>query len=205
MQWLAMLTMLIDHIGIVFFPDEVGWRLVGRLAFPLYAYGIALGWGRTRSRKQYLLRLGLIFIAAQVPYSLVLHNGQLNVVGTFLAALLFIWMQEKLSRGAIRALLLLSVLIIVTIIPFEYGAYGILLVLIYKWSKTDIHMAFSHFALNLAVALILGWITQLVSIVSTVLVGFASRQLAFISKPPRWLWLSFYPAHLLLLGLVKLV
>lgn len=40
MYWLAMLTMLIDHVGLVFFPTDPAWRIAGRLAFPIYAYAL---------------------------------------------------------------------------------------------------------------------------------------------------------------------
>ena len=40
-QMIAALTMLIDHIGMVFFPSAIGFRAIGRLSFPLFAFGIA--------------------------------------------------------------------------------------------------------------------------------------------------------------------
>lgn len=43
MYWLAMLTMLIDHVGLVFFPTDPAWRIAGRLAFPIYAYALYMG------------------------------------------------------------------------------------------------------------------------------------------------------------------
>lgn len=47
MYWLAMLTMLIDHVGLVFFPTDPAWRIAGRLAFPIYAYALYMGYTRT--------------------------------------------------------------------------------------------------------------------------------------------------------------
>ena len=40
---IACLTMFIDHAGKMLFPQYPVMRLVGRLAFPLFAYGIAVG------------------------------------------------------------------------------------------------------------------------------------------------------------------
>lgn len=37
-QFIAALTMLIDHIGMVFFPSVIGFRAIGRLSFPLFAF-----------------------------------------------------------------------------------------------------------------------------------------------------------------------
>ena len=57
---LAYLTMLMDHTGQVFFPDYVIFSLVGRLTFPLFAWGISNGYRRTHNFRKYALRLLLI-------------------------------------------------------------------------------------------------------------------------------------------------
>ena len=43
LKLIAMLTMLVDHIGLLFFPEIMAFRIVGRIAMPLFAYGIAQG------------------------------------------------------------------------------------------------------------------------------------------------------------------
>ena len=43
MKLLAMITMLIDHIGYMFFPDYRIFRTIGRLAFPIFAYQLSVG------------------------------------------------------------------------------------------------------------------------------------------------------------------
>ena len=56
---IALILMLIDHIG-EFFPDSPIWfRWLGRLAAPLFFYALAVGFQHTRNRKKYLLRLYL--------------------------------------------------------------------------------------------------------------------------------------------------
>lgn len=40
---IACVTMLIDHIGMMFFPDVVVWRIIGRLSMPLFAFTFAEG------------------------------------------------------------------------------------------------------------------------------------------------------------------
>lgn len=63
---IALILMLIDHIG-EFFPDSPIWfGWLGRLAAPLFVYALAVGFHHTRNRKKYLLRLylanvGMIF------------------------------------------------------------------------------------------------------------------------------------------------
>lgn len=56
---IALILMLMDHIG-EFFPDSPIWfRWLGRLAAQLFVYALAVGFHHTRNRKKYLLRLYL--------------------------------------------------------------------------------------------------------------------------------------------------
>ena len=57
---LACLFMLIDHAGKMLFPRVPEMRLIGRLAFPLFAYGIAVGVVYTRNPVSYLKRIVLL-------------------------------------------------------------------------------------------------------------------------------------------------
>jgi hypothetical protein len=71
MKWIAVLLMTIDHFGLYFsgmIPIEIETlcRLLGRLAFPMFAYLISLGYRRTRSVPKYFLRLAFFAVAGQV-------------------------------------------------------------------------------------------------------------------------------------------
>ena len=65
--------MTIDHVGYTLFPDLVILRIIGRLAFPLFAYLIALGLNSTKKPKKYLLTLLLFGFISQLPYFLVFN------------------------------------------------------------------------------------------------------------------------------------
>ena len=59
LKYLACLFMLIDHIGLLLFPQIVVLRDIGRLAFPLFAFMLANGYRHTSNYWHYLLRLSL--------------------------------------------------------------------------------------------------------------------------------------------------
>lgn len=75
---IAIILMIIDHIGLFFFPQYLELRLVGRLAFPLFAWLIANGAHHTHNMSGYLKRIFLFAFIAQIPYTLA--NQQLDQV-----------------------------------------------------------------------------------------------------------------------------
>lgn len=203
MQWIAMLTMLIDHIGVVFDPGNPVWRIIGRIAFPIYAFGIAVGLERTRDRRRYLTRLAIIGAAAQIPYMAALGALQINVIGTFLAVIGGLVVLEKMPHPAGKAALVLGATAVLEIVPFSYGGYALLLILIYRsLAARPLAMIAAHLALNLACALYTGGWLQLVSLLPTLLIALAPR-FADKRNAPRWLWWSFYPAHLAVLAAIQ--
>ena len=71
-KWVAIAAMLIDHTAAVLgglFPFS--WydpmRDVGRIAFPIFAYGIAQGCVYTHSARRYLGRLLLFAVLSEIP------------------------------------------------------------------------------------------------------------------------------------------
>ena len=62
--------MAVDHIGYVFFPDKMWLRIIGRIAFPLFAYCLATGCIYTKNPKKYAIRLLIFSFVSQPFYSL---------------------------------------------------------------------------------------------------------------------------------------
>lgn len=205
MQLLAMVTMLIDHIGIVFFPDDQTWRMIGRIAFPFYAYGIVLGVRHTKNLKRYISRLTVIFAVSQIPYMILFDIWRINVIGTFLAIIGIVWLLDRYYQSLIMtfAIILTSVILLESI-PFEYGSYAFYLILAYTLF-TSHKLVAAHMAINIGFAFFAGWELQLFSIIPTLAIAYGSGILTYLGrvKVPRWLWLSFYPAHITALLIIS--
>ena len=100
LKLIALAAMVVDHGGWVFDPATGLWRDVGRLAFPLFAFQVAVGFAHTSSRVRYLTRLLVIAIIAQAPFPYCIGPG-LNPLFTLSLALAALWLIESAqSRGA---------------------------------------------------------------------------------------------------------
>jgi len=68
--------MLIDHIGAVF-PQYFGFefRVVGRIAFPIFVYLIAEGFRHTKSDMKFLARLGIFALISEPFFDLALRTN----------------------------------------------------------------------------------------------------------------------------------
>lgn len=76
LKLIALVTMLIDHIGYLFFPEILLFRTIGRIAFPIFAYQLALGFIHTSNRSRYAGRLAIFGALSAVPYAF--FNPELN-------------------------------------------------------------------------------------------------------------------------------
>lgn len=209
MQLLAMITMLIDHVGYVWFPNDAVWRIIGRIALPLYAYSIVIGYKRTRDINKYLIRIGALALISQLPYMYAFGTSEVNAIGTLFVCLLALVLTDRLRGKFVLQVLLLAVLtLFMEVIPFDYGAYALLLVLIYRYAGVEL-MALMHLLLNIAAWLYTsgGWTLQFFSLFPTLLLVYAPEFLRGLDKVkiPRMLWRSFYPAHLAAIAILYFV
>lgn len=206
MQILAMLSMTSDHFGRMFLPQDPLWQFIGRLAFPIYTYLLVLGYQRTRDISRYFVRLLLIGVLAQVPYMLAIRPNHVNVLGTLILGLFVLYALDRLKSLPLKILLVSVVTVMLEVFPFDYGFYGILLLLIYRYASGHV-MVMLHFALNIVAVFVNGpaWILQMGSLGTTLLIVYAPVLVRWVDniRIPKWMWRSFYPAHFVILLLIQ--
>ena len=99
LKLIAAVSMLIDHMGVIFFPQSAIFRVIGRLAFPIFAFMIAEGCFYTKNRLRYFLGIFLLGAGCQLVYFFVSGDTYLNILLTFSCAIPIIYLlQEWKSR-----------------------------------------------------------------------------------------------------------
>lgn len=206
MQLIAMLTMLVDHLGMVWFEGQTWLRVIGRIAFPIYAYALVQGHIYTRSRTMYLTRLFALALLSQIPYQLALNPHGLNVIATLLMAAMVMQLMDQTPSLWVKGSMVIGAAAIMQIFPFDYGAYGLFMVLIFRWFPGE-RLVAAHLALNLLYLLAYGpgGLVQMLSIAPTLMIVYGPnlwKRLEQI-RVRKWLWRSFYPVHLAALAVLK--
>lgn len=135
LKLIIIITMTIDHLGALIFPELTWMRIIGRIAYPCAAYQAAQGYKYTSDLKKYFIRLTVFACISQIPYTLAFSESafKLNPIFTILFGVIAIALWNKNLVFKICALVLC---VMGAALPVSYGAYGIFMVFIFE--------AFSH-------------------------------------------------------------
>jgi hypothetical protein len=110
---IAIITMVVDHVGKILYPDLLYLQIIGRLAFPLFAYLVVLGVESTKKPLKYMTTLLVFAVISQVPYYLAFSIApfdRLNILFSLLLCAVTIYYYNKRSTLAFVPLLLSIVL-----------------------------------------------------------------------------------------------
>ena len=88
---IAAVSMLIDHIGVILFPSVRILRIIGRIAFPIFAFMIAEGCFYTRQRLRYFLSVFTLGAACQAVLYLYSKSTYMGILITFSVSILLIY------------------------------------------------------------------------------------------------------------------
>lgn len=212
---LACLTMLADHIGAVFVRGYA-LRILGRISFPIFCYLLVQGVHHTRSIPKYALRLLAAAILSEIPYDLLFY-GEItlrhqNVIFTLLIALAML----ALARGKYgRPITFLISFALAEGICTDYGGWGVALVALLAWTEGAsqpwmwrISGMTALFLLMPSVQITFFGVTipiQLFALASLVPIGCCNGEIHLRCAGAKWLFYLFYPLHLFLLLLIKMV
>lgn len=98
LKLIAAFSMLLDHMGILLFPQFKVLRVLGRLAYPIFAFMIAEGCRYTRNKLRYFLMIFGLGAACQLAYYFASGDTYLNILLTFSFSVLLIFLLQKTQR-----------------------------------------------------------------------------------------------------------
>jgi len=200
---IAIVAMVIDHVGFVLFGNNEIMRIIGRLAFPIFAYQVAQGYFYTSNQKKYMFRLWIFALISQIPYTLLFETFDLNILFTLIMALLLI---DRIHKGEYYFLLLFIPLSIV--LPIDYGVYGVLTpVIFYVFRDEKLKGLIGHILLTILyvnVPMFDIWYIQYFGIVGVLICLYFPIN-RFKIHLNKYFFYWFYPGHLAVLFAVKWV
>ena len=229
---LAMGLMLCDHLWATLVPGNDWLTCIGRLAFPIFAFMTVEGYFHTKNLKKYVLRLLVFALLSEIPFNLMMGSRifypiHQNVLWTFLLGIWMIHRIEKaknapLWRRILRAAGSVCIGFLVgTLTMVDYMGAGVLMVLTFyffrgrKWwcfagqllalyyINAEILSGFSY-QLELFGREI--WIVrQSFAIFALIPIWLYRGRQGYHSKAFRWLCYGFYPAHMLILALIRML
>lgn len=220
LKLVAIISMLIDHVGSAFFPQYPVFRWLGRLAFPIFCYCLTVGLLYTHDIKRYLSRLAVFAVVSQPFYALKVDPHAFwenltnwNIFFTLFLSLLFMWgIRER--RWYSIAVSVISVAML-CLWNFDYGFTGVLLMLIFYFCRNNPALGavlYTFFylpafwgrpedPLGLMIAgHALDW--TIFALLAMPLIFCPTHTGVKVNK---WLFYAFYPGHLAAIVLIRLV
>ena len=96
---IAGVSMFLDHLGFILFPSELWLRIVGRLAFPIFAFCIAEGATYTKNYLKYICLVGITALVCDIAVFVVQGRYMSCAVTTFFFSLVLIYLYKKVESA----------------------------------------------------------------------------------------------------------
>lgn len=208
LKWIALITMTIDHTGAVLFPQYMVLRMIGRIAFPLYAFFIAEGYFHTKNVKNYLLRLTLLAFISEIPFDLALFGSifepqHQNVFFTLAIGLLAIWIIDTLFQQDKWFLAIVAAAFFcgfAQLLHTDYGGFGIGIILLFYLSKRLGYFGYGAGGILLYVIMRYSPV-RLYTLLAIPIIYFYNGNRG---KQIKWLLYFYYPIHLTILAIIAI-
>ena len=203
---IALVTMTVDHIGAYLLPQLLWLRIIGRLAFPIFAYMIAEGCRHTRSMGKYLGTMALFALVCQAVEFFIAGSLYMSIMVTFSMSILLIFLFQKAQKNPLWAIPLVLWLVAVQFVceqlplllkgtdfSVDYGFIGVLIpCALYMMKNKTFRLVV--LAVLLAVLATDSHYVQWYALAAVPLIALYNGQRG--KGNLKWLFYIYYPAHL---------
>ncbi len=198
LKMIAIISMLADHIGYIFFPQDMVFRAVGRIAFPIFCFLIIEGFHHTRNHTNYLIRLCIFAIISEIPFDLAFFGtlmdwGHQNVFLTLAFGLAAIFCLEEMNTKRIYVIPFVLIFAASYLVHCDYGIGGVLLICMFYLTRETPWM---RFILTALILYIFYGSFELYGLIAMVFITFYNGKRG---PQVKMLFYWFYPVHLLVL------
>lgn len=195
---IAIITMFLDHYYRIIGGPE--WlSMLGRLAFPIFAFSISEGYSHTKNVNKYLMRLLNFAIIIQLPNFLGLQEYPLNIFFTLALGLFCLEILDNNKINiVVRYIVVLYLCFLAEKTGLDYGAYGVILIILFnKLKNNKLYIFIAFLALNLVI-LKIGNLSemQMYSVFSLVPIFLYNGKKGYGMK---YFFYLFYPLHFIFL------
>jgi len=217
LKLIALITMTIDHVGMMLFPGVKIMRAIGRIAFPIFAYMIAEGCQYTRNRRKYLLLMVSLAAVCQVVYFFAMDSLYMSVLVTFSLSIGLIYLADYANNGgrfgtvglyaALCGVFFLCYLAHDVLFPktdfgIEYGLWGVLLPVFAYWGAKK-QKKLQYFTAGLALLDLTWGGIQWFSMAAVPLIALYNGKRG--KRKLKYLFYIYYPAHLVVIHFLSLL
>lgn len=208
---IALTTMIIDHYGAIFKGDMMAYRMIGRIAFPIYCFLLIEGYYHTKDVKKYMLRLFVFALLSEIPFDLAFFGRAIfshqNIFFTLCIGLFTIYNIEKLKdkNKIMSACIIIISFIASDILNVDYQIIGIIYILSFYYTRNMQKLqrlcliAATMYITNLLSSSVI----QQFSLFSLLILFFYNEELGPSSKVLQILFYASYPAHLIIFYLIN--
>ena len=205
--------MIIDHYGAIFHSDIDLYRIIGRLAFPIYCFLLVEGYFHTKDVKKYAKRLFIFALVSEIPFDFAFYNKiefmHQNVFFTLFIGLItmyFLDNKEEKYNFSRRAILITSVLSSILLFV-DYNFIGIIYILSFYFTKNytkSKRLALVSLVIFLTNLLFING-NQQFCLFAIPIIYFYNGKLGWKNKIIQILFYLAYPLHLIVFYIMKLV
>lgn len=208
LKLIAMITMFVDHLGYICFPEQDIFRCVGRIAFPIYAFLIAEGYCYTKDIKKYRRRLLFSGLTYSVLYYLLFQNIYISVLLTFYVSILIIMLYEKIKnqkdeKKIIGITVIAMITVITMLLKFDYAPIGTIIPLCLCLSKNNKYRIIIYAGLLALLATVNGWAIQYFGLLALIPLALYNGKKGKLNL--KTIFYIFYPLHIIIIKLLSLI
>ena len=213
LQIIAMITMLIDHIGLLL--DYFPFRIIGRVALPIYAYFTVCAVFYSKDFKKYICSMVFLGMVSEIPYILIQKTLILNIVLYWAVAAYMMYFIVHRHKPITRYIFMILFTIFFYFSPFESACFAwcwccIWYITIFARNMENTKDSWLILALSTFLCIMFGFCISvkmewyILSILSIPFVFFYNQRedCRFNNKLFKKVYKCFYPAHLMILYLV---